>query len=363
MLLKKKGPLFIGLVLLVLLVTAAVAYTQEKLEADTAVETKTASLAAAPSAQDDAPDLVNDGTFMRLHLQQGFMLDPYILRVMAGSGQEAAELGDDCAGEIGTLPNAVLDWTGETDMLNIFVYSDQDAVLVIVTPDGDVFCSDDADGFTLDPIITLEDPAEGNYEIYVGSVGVEEGPLHGILALTELDIAAGLATLDLAPMLDRQDRPDPEAFQLPTIDLSRLRATQDGVFGEVELSDEFETIEVTAVAGGELGVFGETEDGTICAGFFSIVPAFSFSWEGGGDLTVFFEGEENASLLIVTPEGVICHDNDADGNLNPAVDIVGVAEGEYDVYIGSFDPNGVVLGTLTISNDTSAEPASLSISE
>lgn len=362
MMLKKKAPVFIGLVVLVLLVTAAAAYTQDRLEGETAVANQSAKAAAAPAAQDDAPDLANDGTFTRIHLQEGFMLDPYIVRVLAGNGRDASELDDACVGEIGAQPNAVLDWSGETAFLNIFVYSDQDVTLAIVTPDGDVLCNDDADGFTLDPIVTLEDPAEGNYEIYVGSVGVE-GPAHGVLAFTEIDIAEEISTLDLAPLLDRQDRPDPAEFSLPTIDLSRLRATQAGAFGDAELADGFETIEVTAVAGGEHPVFGETENGTICAGFFSIVPAYSFTWDGGGEFTVHFEGEENASLLLVTPDGVVCHDNDEDGNLNPVIDILDGAEGEYDVHIGSFDPNSVVLGSLTIANDTEDEPASLTIDQ
>lgn len=362
MLLKRKGPLFVGLVLLVLLITAAVSYTQERLESGTAVKPSAAKVAAIPAAQDDVPSLENDGTFARVHLQGGFMLDPYILRVLGGSGREASELNDSCLGEIGATPNVVLDWSGETDVLHIFVYSDQDAALTVVTPDGDVLCNDDADGLTLDPIVTLEDPAAGNYEIFVGSVA-EEGPVHGVLAFTEINIADDISTLDLAPMLDRRDRPDPEEISLPTIDLSRLRATEAGAFGEAALSDGFETIEVTAVAGGEHPVFGETEDGTICAGFFSIVPAFSFNWTGSGDLTVHFEGEENASILIVTPDGVVCHDNSEDGNLNPVIDILAAAEGDYDVHIGSFDPGSVVLGTLTISNDTDDEPESLSVDQ
>jgi hypothetical protein len=230
------------------------------------------------------------------------------------------------------------------------------------TPDEEVLCSDDADDFTLDPILTLEDPAEGEYEIYVGSVAMD-GPVLGVLGITELDISEEFDTLDLAPLLDRRDRPDPDEFSLPTLDLSRLRATERGAFGEAALADGFETIEVTAVAGGELPVFAETGGGTVCAGFFSIVPAYSFTWEGSGDLTVLFEGEENASLLITTPEGVLCNDNAAGDNLNPAVDILDAAEGNYDIHIGTFNPAGVALGQLTIANDTDVEPESLTLDQ
>jgi len=253
-------------------------------------------------------------------------------------------------------------WTGDTDLLNIFVYSDQDTVLVVETPAGDVLCSDDANSFTLDPIISLENPAEGDYQIYVGSIGAE-GPVHGFLIFTELDIADDLTTLDLSPMLDRRDRPDPDEFALPTIDLSRLRVTERGAFGNDDLADGFETISITAVGGGEQPVFGQTPAGSICAGFFSIVPTYSFTWEGGGDLSAYFEGEENASLLIVTPDGVVCYDNSASGNLNPVIDILDAAAGNYDVHIGSFDPTGVVLGRLTITGDTEAEPESLTLDQ
>jgi len=65
--------------------------------------------------------------------------------------------------------------------------------------------------------------------------------------------------------------------------------------------------------------------------------------------------------MIVTPSGeIICNDNATEDNLNPLVNILRAAEGDYDIFIGSLVPGQVVTGNLTITSDTAAEPATLS---
>jgi hypothetical protein len=91
----------------------------------------------------------------------------------------------------------------------------------------------------------------------------------------------------------------------------------------------------------------------------SLVPTYSFEW-GGGSLSAYFESEDNATLLVVTPDGdVICNDNATEDNLNPVVDIVDGAQGAYDIFVGSYRPRSVVRGVLTLTGDTGAVPVQL----
>ena len=98
-----------------------------------------------------------------------------------------------------------------------------------------------------------------------------------------------------------------------------------------------------------------------CAGFVSLVPSYTFSWDGSGNLRVLFEANSKDSTLgVVTPDGtVVCNDNVATDNLNPALTLSDAVEGDYKVYIGSHIPNEIALGQLTITSDQTAVPQPL----
>lgn len=361
----KRSLIYGGLALLALLATAAfvvAAGEAPSVAADDSASEATAVRLSAPAAEANlqAGDqaLPVDNTVATVDLEAGFVLDPYLLRVMGSGDTAASEIQEGCAGFVNSEPDVVLNWSGDSEALHLFTYSDTDPVLVVETPDGDFLCNDDADDVVVDPLVTLENPAEGTYNIHVGSFFADE-PALGFLVITELEVSDDLATIDLGPILDRQEYRDLELL-LPEVDVSDLALGDSGVFGDDELEPGFEAIEVFAAGGGDLAVASLDGLDADCVGFASLVPTYSFTWSGGGSLSVYFESEEDSSLIVVTPDEIICNDNAADDNLNPAVDILGAAEGSYDVFIGAQTPNTVVTGTLVITSDTGAEPAALS---
>ena len=362
---KKWIPISVGLAAFSLLALFAFVLVDGQLLAKAGSAPEKAPAAGAQSVRSAVPvqvqaaDPFGDSTLATVDLGAGFILDPYFLRVIGGGDVPASEIDEACSGFVDEDPNVVLNWSGETEALTIFVYSDSDPVLVIETPEGEILCNDDLDQVVLDPAITLEDPAEGEYHIHVGSFKADE-PALGYLVITEMDVTDELADLDLTPLLDRRDYPVADLL-LPDVDFNDLYLQESGIFGHADLSPGFETVELFAAGGGNLAVYPLDGEETGCQGNVSRVPIYTFSWSGSGDLSAYFEAEEDSSLMIVTPSGeVICSDNAAEDNLNPLVNILSAAEGDYDIFIGSLVPGQVVTGILTITSDTAAEPATLS---
>lgn len=304
-------------------------------------------------------EIAEDETHAAVDLQAGFLLDPYLLRVVGGGTIEAATLSDSCTGYVKESADVVLNWSGDSDLLHLLVYSDGDPVLVVRTPDGEVVCNDDASDEVIDPFVTLGDPVAGAYELYVGSYRADE-PVLGFLVVTELTLdEEDLAGLDLMPLLDRRAAPEVRPVTVLT---ETLQTEQGAIFGTQELSAGFGTITEHAAGGGDVPVFALEGVDAECTGFASLVPSFSFDWMGAStSLTVFFEGQEDSSLVVVTPEGeLICNSNASEDNLNPMLELTSEAEGQYDVYIASFEPDRVAFGELTVTEETGLAPETLS---
>lgn len=321
------------------------AATDDSADADAAAETGTDTAAAATFT----PPVK---AFAAVDLNAGFLLDPYLLRVLGGGLQSAADLDAACTGYVPAAPNVTLNWTGTSDVLSIFIYSDADPVLVIETPDGEFLCNDDAGALVLDPLVTIDAPAEGSYNIYVGSA--EAGDFHtGFLVLTEL--IADLGSLDLTPLLDRRDA--------PIIDTQAIAAALNyditPIFGSVEIGPGFDTVEAIVAGGGAIPIHNLPFVDETCAGFASVVPSYAFTWSGNGSgLTVFLEAQADAALVIRTPDGeIVCSDNVSADNFNPSVDIPNPTEGEYDIYIAAPTFNDVIPGVLTITAEPNAAPS------
>ena len=79
-------------------------------------------------------------------------------------------------------------WDGVSDELRVFFIANtaDDATLLINLPDGSWVCNDDADG-TIDPMVALRNPSQGQYDIWVGSY--QRGQfISGTLSITERGI-------------------------------------------------------------------------------------------------------------------------------------------------------------------------------
>lgn len=136
----------------------------------------------------DTLDLTQDPHFGSVDLAAGFTPDPHTVTVSAGGSVDVASgsYGSECRGYASTAPDFKLNWSGDSSRLQIYFVSDDgsDATLIINSTDGDWLCNDDAGG-TLNPGITLTDPAEGRYDIWVGAYSQGEF-IGGQLHITEL---------------------------------------------------------------------------------------------------------------------------------------------------------------------------------
>jgi hypothetical protein len=178
------------------------------------------------------------------------------------------------------------------------------------------------------------------------------GRLGGILAIGAVD-ATGEAGLDT-------DRNALTSARLNTVsDDGRLDFSADPTFGEERLEAGFvpDPYEVQLVSGGEVSV-DYLEDG--CVGYAAIEPDFRLHWTGtSGELRVLFVASEggDTTLIVNRPDGSWqCNDDTPDG-VNPMVIVDSPLEGQYDVWVGSFEPGAYVEGTLAITelNRTPAE--------
>ncbi len=114
--------------------------------------------------------------------------DDVTAEITADGNLPAPELqtGDTlCNGLVSLVPDYVFDWTGETDALNLYVEAAADTTLLVVTPDKSVLCSDDSgNADNLNPLVTIEQPAEGRYLVWVGRLNPDKD-VASTLTITE----------------------------------------------------------------------------------------------------------------------------------------------------------------------------------
>ena len=110
-----------------------------------------------------------------LSLSAGFSPDPTTVAVEAGGTIGANMVGDSCAGNVTAAATVQLDYGAEAWPLIISVDSDLDTTLVVLTPGGNWLCDDDS-GEGLNPSLTIDAPAAGDYSIWVGRFGNDIAP-------------------------------------------------------------------------------------------------------------------------------------------------------------------------------------------
>ena len=171
---------------------------------------------AADVALDEKTALVT------IDLQAGFPLDPTFVSVNAGGDLNAAVIDADCAGYINTQPVVTVNWTGEAELVEVFFVSNDDPTLVIVGPDGAIYCSDDANDQLLDPVIELQNPMEGQYRIWAGSYA--RGQLiPGVLVMTA-NPDVNIGTFDLGSFIQRPQVPEVLEAPDPVVDMESIQA-------------------------------------------------------------------------------------------------------------------------------------------
>ena len=134
-------------------------------------------------------DYTLDPNFGETELAAGFMPDPFEIDITSGGviDVRAMNYGSGCAGYATREPDFRVRWSGESNTLYVYFEAEeegQDATLVINDPEGNWICNDDY--YELNPLIRMDAPLQGQYDIWVGSYSSEDY-VPGRLYVTEIE--------------------------------------------------------------------------------------------------------------------------------------------------------------------------------
>lgn len=339
------------------------------LEGDELVLTQEVELPAEETAETPAegvfqPDAAPLAATLTLGGARTNWLNPTLVSILGGVAEgpavKASTLGATCAGFVAERPDVVLDWTEDAtvETLRIFMLSLGDPTLVVVTPSGDVLCNDDYSPLVADPYVSIDAPETGRYAIYAGAFE-DAAMAPGFLVITSHDFNP--AVMDLAQMFPRHANPDAVRNPQPAEAMEVDSAPQ--VVAEEPITPDSPPVTQTLTAGGALGAFDVELGNQACTGFVTGRPTFTFDWEGEAEhLALFFEASADTTLIVRDPDGAYQCADDLDGadNLNPYLELT-PAPGKYRVWVGSYSPDVAVDGMLTLTTDTTARPAALTL--
>ncbi len=295
------------------------------------------------SARGDAGlDFSLDPNFGRVALRAGFRPDPHRVAVTAGGSVDVSDsyLGIGCTGHASRAPDFRLDWSGSSRELRILFEAAEagdDTVLLVNRPDGSWTCNDDAHSGTVDPMVVIPSPQDGQYDIWVASYSAGEF-ISGELLITETT---------LSPASRAQASNDPPR--------RRLDVSASPHAGTVALEAGFlrDPHEIRVTAGGRVDV-SALNLGADCRGHASGAPDVRLNWTGNTNrLRVFFEADspsDDTVLIINTPDGRwLCNDDAGGGTLNPLLRLNGQREGQFDIWVATYSSGGFASGTLRIT--------------
>lgn len=123
------------------------------------------AVAALPAA---AQDFNADPNYGEFSLAAGFTPDPQVIEVRSGGSLDAQTLSASCRGFISNAPDVRLHYDAGSFPLIISAASNADTTLVVNGPDGSWYCDDDS-GDGVNPMVRLNSPQSGRYEIWVGT--------------------------------------------------------------------------------------------------------------------------------------------------------------------------------------------------
>jgi hypothetical protein len=319
-----------------------------------------AAVAQTDTATPPDADNPEPSAYLTLDMQAGFALDPFLVSLNGGGELDASTLDPACVGYINDRPVLTADWEGAVDFLRIFFYSDSDSTLVIQQPDGSYLCADDVDENVLDAELVAEQPATGSYKVWVGSYEPNQ-LIPGLLVITarpDLDLSSfdPRALIKRQPLEVEVEEESEAAVAAKEAVTATQRVAADGVLS----AGAFITAAVTAE--GNVPTFEVSGEDAVCGGIIGAAPDFIVDVPADIEtLRIMFEAEQDASLLVIhAEEGAFCADDDAERlNANPVLDIEAPEPGLYGIFVGRFQEDEPITGTLTITTDPTQEPAIL----
>jgi hypothetical protein len=286
---------------------------------DAQLTISTSGASAQPTTPTPTPGPAGSGfnpnqapTFGEIAVTTGFGSQTFTLQ--AGGDMDAFGINNACAGFIADVPDYVINYQGGSrGPLDLGVESDEDTTLVVVDPNGQVFCNDD--DLDLNPALSIASPAIGNYGVWVGTFNPIQNDFYPDATLT---VTAG-------PGNDR-------GSVAPGSLGDRLRQTP--TFGSVQLNSGFGGHSIDLQAGGALE--GATL-GQFCNGFVAEAPDYVVSYSGNLALRITATSDDDTTMAVALPNGQVeCNDDFA--GLNPGLIGPEGLTGDYAIWIGTFNP-------------------------
>jgi hypothetical protein len=316
-----------------------------------------ATAGSAATAAQQAPAT----PFITINPEAGFPLDPFIISLQAGGPLDASTVAQECKGFVAKNPALTVNYKGKTEILKIFFYSDGDPVLLIQMPDGKFVCNDNTNAALRDPTVTLTNPAQGRYNVWLGSA-VARDLIPGFLVFSgKGDMSAG--GLALQNLVKRPAQPEvlPLSNRL-TSAATRVAEAAASVKTAENLTPGGGPLTAQVTATGNLPAPEVATGDSLCGGLITVAPNYAFEWSGQAKaLGVMFEGNGDATVIVRRPDGRFVCADDADGNanLNPLVILAGPTAGRYLVWVGRVDPAKPLTGKLTVASSADLKPAIL----
>jgi len=124
------------------------------------------------AAAGEGPDFSLDPAYGSIDLTSGFQPDPHTVAIDAGGTIDASTIGQPgCVGRIARAPDFRLNWTAGSGSLPLIISvgAESDTTLVVNDAQGNWACDDDGGNAGLNPSITFQTPASGQYDIWVGT--------------------------------------------------------------------------------------------------------------------------------------------------------------------------------------------------
>lgn len=263
--------------------------------------------------------------------------------------------GASCSGYISTEATADVVMSGAGPLaISARSPDDHDLVMIVRTPDGRWFCSDDADG--LNPGVqfgSADDPTveAGTYRVWVGPFsdwndGMMEDDM-GRTGIEALSVTVRAERGELTVSVNDMDFGMHMGMDRPMF--------TDGTYAGTDLraDDAMQTLRLdggpatAAVQAG--GTLVNPVTGDACAGFVGPQPTFDVSAAAGELLRIEAASDDDDLVMVVrTPSGAWFCSDDAEGS-NPAVETN--EDGRHAVWVGTYSrrPNGAT-ATATVSS-------------
>jgi len=128
--------------------------------------------------------------------------------------------------------------------------------------------------------------------------------------------------------------------------------SQDPTYGTLNVTTGFipDPAVIPVIAGG--GIDASSLGGG-CVGYIADAPDFRLNYVAGTDFPLIISalGEMDTTLVVNAADGS-WHCNDDSDELNPAITFASPASGQYDIWVGTYDPAATGMAGLYISEVT-----------